>query len=580
MGEEGTGGLTFEGATAGYEADPSAKLLNETVIDVFTNLHLQSPDAPHYIFEVGSGTGGTTSFILPSFNPTTTRYVFSDLSQAFLGNARARFARAFPFVEFAIFNGDKHPSDQGFHNHEMTGCVSTNCIHATIHLASTLATIRILLQPGGYIVFNEVQNGGTIGEDLTFGLTDGWWYMTDTERRVTYPLMRCPEWLCLFAQCGCKNEWHTNDLGVFFSQQQILVTRSADSAPLSGQSIPCKAHCDPSASYLITGAVGGLGLISALVMLEQGALNLHFISRRDRVPVEAMDLFSKIASSAATIKRQRCNASSAGEVARCMVDEKDAPKTLGYINGAGVLSDGTILKQNRHKYNEVYGPKVYGAWHCHRFSSHKLEELHLVLMYSSGAGFFGSPGQSNHSSANTQMETQAAFRLALGLSGGSIGWGAVAQVGYAARHDLAKGEGATPYDQAFAVMEAIHCMPMYIVGIGPGAWASGMGRIPMKAAIYVGAAGRFRPMGPKVARFAVSSSRSQTQGKRRGGIDMMEDELALQEEIPAPSPDDPAAIEYKAVFAMMEAVHAGWGAGGGAQKELSQDLGLGAQEVC
>merc|ERR1712113_512000 len=129
--------------------------------------------------------------------------------------------------------GDKTPGDQGFHNHEMNQILATNVIHATIHLASTLATCHLLLGPGGHIVFNEVQNGGTIPEDLTFGLTDGWWMLTDTERRVTYPLMRCPEWLNLFTSVMFKNVWHTPDQGAFFSQQQILVAGTCGTPPES-----------------------------------------------------------------------------------------------------------------------------------------------------------------------------------------------------------------------------------------------------------------------------------------------------------------------------------------------------------
>ena len=49
----------------------------------------------------------------------------------------------------------------------MTAILATNVIHATMHLASTMATIHVLLQPGGHIVFNEVQNPGTLPEDGT-----------------------------------------------------------------------------------------------------------------------------------------------------------------------------------------------------------------------------------------------------------------------------------------------------------------------------------------------------------------------------------------------------------------------------
>ena len=64
-----------------------------------------------------------------------------------------------------------HHDHQGFNSHEMTAILATNVIHATMHLASTMATIHVLLQPGGHIVFNEVQNPGTLGED---GVGRGW----------------------------------------------------------------------------------------------------------------------------------------------------------------------------------------------------------------------------------------------------------------------------------------------------------------------------------------------------------------------------------------------------------------------
>jgi len=570
-----SGGLSFSGATAGYEDEPQAKLCNQTCVEVFNGLHSSVPNSNNYIFEIGSGTGGTTSFVLPHFNPHTTRYVFSDLSQAFLTNARGRFATAFPFVEFTIFNGDKHPGDQGFHSHEMHQILATNVIHATMHLASTMATCHTLLGPGGHIIFNEVQNGGTVPEDLTFGLTDGWWMLTDCERRVTYPLMLIPEWGNLFTSCNFENIWHTPDQGTYYSQQAIHVARCA---PVQGQhlkrthhGIGFKGAMDPKASYLITGAVGGLGLVSALIMIEMGAQNLHFVSRRDRVPTEAMQFYSRVAASTASIKRERCNVSSSTEVARCLVDHPKEPPCAGFIQAAGVLSDGTILRQNRQKYVEVFGPKHFGCWHLHRFSAHKPYEMQMAVMFASGAGFFGSAGQNNHSSANAGIDANADMRCVLGLPGGSVSWGAVSVIGYAARHDIAKGDGAVSYDHAWAVLEVLQQTPATIVAIAPGAWASGMGAMPMKAMIYAGCAGRFRMMGPKRQRAPPPRSSAQAIGAGE------EEAVAVVEE-EAPPEDDPASIEYRNVFAVMQEIHEGWK--GPVDVGGDQELGLGAQEVC
>merc|ERR1719254_284415 len=128
-------------------------------------------------------------------------------------------------------------------------------------------------------------------------------------------------------------------------------------------------------------------------------------------------------------------------------------------------------------------------------------------------------------------------------------------------------------------------MPSALVLINPGSWAAGMGRIPMKAAIYMGTAGRFRPSGPKKPpKYAVSSSRSMqmTEAEKAAAIAEAGGE-AERAALAGPSADDPAMMEYKAVFAVMQAVHDSWNAGlpgGGAQKELPAEMKFGAQEVC
>src|SRR5262249_18482681 len=51
------------------------------------------------ILEIGAGTGGTTSFILPSLPPDQTEYVFTDISPLFIAQAQEKFA-AFPFLRY------------------------------------------------------------------------------------------------------------------------------------------------------------------------------------------------------------------------------------------------------------------------------------------------------------------------------------------------------------------------------------------------------------------------------------------------------------------------------------------------
>ena len=57
-------------------------------------------------------------------------------------------------------------------------------------------------------------------------------------------------------------------------------------------------------------------------------------------------------------------------------------------------------------------------------------------LYSSTAGLLGSPGQAPHSATSTWVDAMAAYRLRLGMRGQSVAWGAVGEVGYAARHSV------------------------------------------------------------------------------------------------------------------------------------------------
>ena len=74
-------------------------------------------------------------------------------------------------------------------------------------------------------------------------------------------------------------------------------------------------------------------------------------------------------------------------------------------------------------------------------------------VYASAAGLMGSAGQAPHSAANAWLDALAQWRRRLGVVGQSVAWGAVAEIGYAARHGAdrraeASGSGAISRDLA------------------------------------------------------------------------------------------------------------------------------------
>ena len=150
----------------------------------------------------------------------------------------------------------------------------------------------------------------------------------------------------------------------------------------------------------------------------------------------------------------------------------------------------------------MFGPKVHGAYYLHQNRGCGLQKLQVNFVMSSGAGFMGSPGQSNHSCGNMGLEGLVDFERKLGLTGCSIAWGAVAGVGYAQRHHLADHAGAVRFEHAWACIEAILERPFLNVLISPNAWEMGRGAQAMRQLISAGLAGRFKKTGfrkPKAA---------------------------------------------------------------------------------
>ncbi|RIK32671.1 MAG: beta-ketoacyl synthase [Anaerolineae bacterium] len=190
-------GSTAE-AEALYRNSPEAKVFNTLTQKIVAEIAARSMEKPLRILEIGAGTGGATSSVVPGLNGHCAEYVFTDISQVFLHRAREQFS-TYPFMRYQLLNIEQDPSTQGLAGQTFDLVLAVNVLHATANLRQTLRHIQQILALGGIALISEV----TMPErwiDLTFGLTDGWWRFSDHDLRSAYPLLTREKWVSLLSE--------------------------------------------------------------------------------------------------------------------------------------------------------------------------------------------------------------------------------------------------------------------------------------------------------------------------------------------------------------------------------------------
>jgi len=174
--------------------------------------------------EIGAGTGGTTSSLLPGLSAGKTRYRFTDVSELFLDRAKGRFA-AFPFMEYSRLDMDQGPMAQGYEPGSFDVVVSANAVHASTNLRLALRRVRDLLAPGGVLVLVE-STTHLAWFDMTTGLIEGWQHFTD-DLRTDNPLLPPETWIMALHEEGFEaaDAWPSAGSAASVLGQHLIVAR-------------------------------------------------------------------------------------------------------------------------------------------------------------------------------------------------------------------------------------------------------------------------------------------------------------------------------------------------------------------
>ncbi len=186
-----------------YSESPGPRVFNRLVGELVSKEIQSRPEGTIRLLEVGAGTGGTTTYVVPALPRERVEYTYTDVSPAFRARAAEKF-KQYPFLRYQTLDIEKDPRSQGLPEGQFDIVIAANVVHATADLSETLRHIRALLSPGGVLIFVE----GTYPErwvDLTFGLTEGWWRFRDRELRPSYPLLSGQKWIDFLQASGFNN---------------------------------------------------------------------------------------------------------------------------------------------------------------------------------------------------------------------------------------------------------------------------------------------------------------------------------------------------------------------------------------
>ncbi|WP_300239527.1 SDR family NAD(P)-dependent oxidoreductase [Pseudomonas sp.] len=216
-----------------YRHNALSDYFNQVVAGVvqqhLEGLSIREPQRQIRILEIGAGTGGTSSIVLPALQPWRERmaeYCYSDISQAFLMYARNTYGAANPFLTYQLWNVEQPPQAQGLELGGYDIVIAANVLHATGSIRRTLAHAAALLRRDGIVLLNEISDRSLFAH-LTFGLLKGWWLYEDPELRIPgTPALYPQSWARVLGESGFHSVAFPAQCAHGLGQQIVVAQRN------------------------------------------------------------------------------------------------------------------------------------------------------------------------------------------------------------------------------------------------------------------------------------------------------------------------------------------------------------------
>ncbi|MGK5629002.1 SDR family NAD(P)-dependent oxidoreductase [Streptomyces sp. URMC 123] len=186
-------------------------------------------------------------------------------------------------------------------------------------------------------------------------------------------------------------------------------------------------HVRPDGSYVITGGLGGLGMVLChwLATHRAGAVVLNARTAPRPDTTAAVDALRAAGTRIDIVTGDLAAPDTASRLVRAA--EATGHPLRGVLHAAGVVEDATVARLDRDLLDRVWRPKALGTWQLHHATT--APTLDWWVAFSSFTSVIGSPGQAAYAAGNAWMDEFVAWRRARGLPATTINWGPWGQVG-------------------------------------------------------------------------------------------------------------------------------------------------------
>ncbi|HTE44381.1 MAG TPA: type I polyketide synthase [Gemmatimonadaceae bacterium] len=209
---------------------------------------------------------------------------------------------------------------------------------------------------------------------------------------------------------------------VAFANDQRLVARIARIEPIpDGTTAPPPLALRNDATYVVTGALGGIGTKLLAWLHDRGARHLALFNRRE--PDETATLaLNALRDAGVTVRLLRADMTNEAALARGLAAVRESmPAIAGVFHAAGIYNDSVIERMDWPRFSSVLAPKLLAGWHLHVHT--KQDALDHFVMFASGASFLGPVGLANYAAANAGLDTLAHLRRTENRPALSVDWG-------------------------------------------------------------------------------------------------------------------------------------------------------------